>query len=137
MKTRITRRRLLLAATGAAVTGLVGSTYFGTDYHEVLVSTIRTKLSYLKLEDGAPEAFARDFDADYGPFHVSLLQKLLGQQGVKTQVGAEDFDNIVVSRFLLSTDFFRNGSDESKPVRYLAYFDPYTGACGNPFADLG
>jgi hypothetical protein len=38
-----------------------------------------------------------------------------------------------MSRYLLSTDFFRHGSDESRIVRFVAYHDPVTAPCLNPF----
>ncbi len=37
-------------------------------------------------------------------------------------------------RFLLSTDFFPNGADESRPVRFLAFYDPRVSPCYNPLA---
>ena len=39
----------------------------------------------------------------------------------------------VVSAFLLSSDFFVNGADTSRIVRYLGFYDPLK-ACSNPFA---
>jgi len=36
----------------------------------------------------------------------------------------------------MSSDFFLNGADESKTVRYVAIYNPYVGACRNPFARL-
>ena len=38
--------------------------------------------------------------------------------------------------FLLSSDFFALGADESKTVRYRGYYDPVrqVDRCGNPFA---
>lgn len=36
--------------------------------------------------------------------------------------------------FLLSTDFFQNGADASRPLRYVRYYDPYVSPCYNPLA---
>ena len=36
-----------------------------------------------------------------------------------------------LQNFLLSTDFFPAG-DESKPLRFVAYYDPYISVCYNP-----
>jgi hypothetical protein len=41
----------------------------------------------------------------------------------------------IVTNYLLSSDFFINGADESRVVRYLGYYDPIR-ACGNPFAQF-
>ena len=43
------------------------------------------------------------------------------------------FEDTLVSTYLLSTDFFWNGSDESRTVNYVAYYDPNR-PCHNPFA---
>ena len=39
-----------------------------------------------------------------------------------------------VERFLLSTDFFP-AADESKPLVFVAYYDPYVTRCYNPLRD--
>lgn len=39
--------------------------------------------------------------------------------------------------FLLSTDFFPNGADEARPVRFLRIYHPYVSLCFNPLADAG
>ncbi len=35
--------------------------------------------------------------------------------------------------YMLSSDFFTNGADESRTIHYVALYDPMR-ACGNPFA---
>jgi hypothetical protein len=47
------------------------------------------------------------------------------------------FEEYVVGKFLISTDFFWRGADVTRPVRYLAFHDPYRAPCVNPFARLG
>ena len=43
-------------------------------------------------------------------------------------------DTQLHKRFLLSTDFFPNGADETRLVRYVTYYDPYVSPCWNPCA---
>ncbi len=38
----------------------------------------------------------------------------------------------MAQRFILSTDFIQNGTDPSKTVRWVAYYDPYSSPCYNP-----
>ena len=38
--------------------------------------------------------------------------------------------------YLSSTDFFINDADESRPVRFVALYDPYVSPCYNPFRRL-
>jgi hypothetical protein len=42
----------------------------------------------------------------------------------------------VHTRYLLSTDFFRHGADESRRVHYVGYFDPSVTPCNNPLASF-
>ena len=37
-----------------------------------------------------------------------------------------------VRLFLLSTDFFAHGVDESRPLRFVQLYDPYRAPCYNP-----
>ena len=39
----------------------------------------------------------------------------------------------VYTRYLLSTDFFKNGADESRLVSYIGFYDPAVTPCNNPF----
>lgn len=45
-------------------------------------------------------------------------------------------EDTVVRKYLLSSDFFVNGANESRTVKYLGWSDEYV-PCVNPFADLG
>jgi hypothetical protein len=42
-------------------------------------------------------------------------------------------EDSLVSTYLLSSDFFLNGADESRKINYVAYYDPMR-PCQNPFA---
>lgn len=43
----------------------------------------------------------------------------------------------LATAFLMSTDFFLNGSDESRPVNYVSCFSPYISPCWNPLSIRG
>jgi hypothetical protein len=40
----------------------------------------------------------------------------------------------VYTRYLLSTDFLKNGADESRLVSYIGFYEPAVTACHNPCA---
>jgi len=40
----------------------------------------------------------------------------------------------VYTNYLMSTDFFRSGADQSRRVRYVGYYDPAVTPCNNPLA---
>ncbi len=76
---------------------------------------LRNHFSYLDFDDAVLAAFVRDHETKHGPFLPRP------DQGPFT-------------RFLASTDFFQQGADESLPLRYVAYYDPYVSPCYNPFS---
>ena len=45
-------------------------------------------------------------------------------------------DERLASTFLLSTDFFSHGEDESRPLQFERLYDPYVAPCGNPLTRL-
>lgn len=70
-----------------------------------------------------PEELAERYAADYRA-HVRDLGRL-------------DFPgNDFYTRFLLSTDFFQNGGDESRTLSYVALYGPSITLCYNPLARL-
>ena len=120
----VTRRRLLVAALGAAagavlawLHGLVLGPEKGAA--SPIAEILKRRLEYLDLEPDGVASFAEHYAREVHP-----------------QPGPELEDDVVV-RFLLSSDFFWNGADESRAVRFTRYHDPYAAACANPFALLG
>jgi len=87
-----------------------------------IIELLRKQFDYLDLDGTGLVAFARDFRAK------------AGEEVLRQQVDdPEDFRYTVSTQFLMSTDFFRNGADESRLVKYVAYYDVYN-ACTSPFA---
>jgi hypothetical protein len=80
-----------------------------------LARELRSQFSYLKIESNVIDAFVRDFERHRGPWSP-------GSHAVPH------------ARFLASTSFFQNGADETTPLRYATYYDPYISPCYNPFA---
>jgi hypothetical protein len=106
--------------------------YVGTQGREVSAWSRQAHLSpaerilgrfdYMQFEPGAVEAFVRDYERHRGP-----LRRFVPPRNAQEEV----FD-----RFLLSTDFFLNGADESRRVRYVRFYDPYVNPCWNPCLPL-
>lgn len=84
-----------------------------------LAPRLREEFHYLSLSDGAVDAFVRDFDDFYGE-RAARVARASGAP----------------KRFLLSTDFFQNGADESHRVAYVAFYHPYRSPCYQPLARL-
>jgi hypothetical protein len=138
------RRTLVISGVTALVGGLVLRAALSNE--ESAVSKILYKrLHYLSLDSRGVAKFARDLVWNNEISHPKLL--LLDAAGamythIDRQFASIPNDDIrrgeerVVGLFLLSSDFFVNGADETRIVRYLSYFHATTDIrpCSNPFA---
>ena len=139
-------RRQFLASIAAGVTGLVAWRYLASSEEGAIVEIIQKRLSYLKLDSKGVHAFAKDL-VKRGLVSGGKL-RLIGMAGqVYTQLSshlghtqlAHNFkhgEERIASMYLMSTDFFRNGQDESKLVRYIEFYEPFVKIqpCSTPFA---
>jgi len=79
-----------------------------------LQRAIREHFAYLTIDDPVIEAFARDLARHQGPWNPETSPR-------------------PYTRFLASTDFFQNSGNETRPLAYVAFYDPYVSSCYNPF----
>jgi hypothetical protein len=110
---------------------------------DTFAMVVRRRLDYLKLEPEGVRRFAQDmvalhvisttrmhvlseFKSVYARFPLSAGDNMLAY---KLRHG----EDRIVSSYLISSDFFINGADESRLVKYLGILDPRR-ACCNPFA---
>lgn len=143
---KYSRRFFLRWTIRLVVYGTVGHWFYraikGTDY---TVSVIQRELGFLKIDDETLMLFAKDYrefatQQEWGSIESATflapldnLAKSLGGSGWSKAFGSLDYD--ICSRFLLSTDFFPKGADESRPLKYLSFHNPFAG-CMNHFADI-
>ncbi len=152
MKPKMSRRAFIISSTVgifAVATGVwtIKSGYLNT--HDRMTKTIfavfEKRLSYLKLDKTQVMTFIKDFithpkNQGYLPKirRLSFFYPLYAHTNLleKTSVASKirSFEERIVTKFLFSTNFFREGADETKPVKYLSYYDPYKMPCQNPFA---
>jgi hypothetical protein len=144
--TKRVRRRLFLSSLlgGCLVAAGIGVAVLPLAPELRLRRLLRTRLDYLQIPDEVIEAFTKDFiaDAESGRFQYFSSTSYLAQRVVYGMNIFTDrlpifrFERLVISAFLLSTNFFRDGADVHKPLRYVGYNHPYRGGCVNPFARL-
>lgn len=77
---------------------------------------IRDHFAYLDIDADGLRRFLRDYRRAIGP----------------PPLGGEKEVRRFLDTFLLSTDFFRGGADESRTVRYTMLYDVYTNPCYDP-----
>ncbi len=80
---------------------------------------LRAHFRYLDLDSGGVDQYF----ADYQRFRGTLSRRA-------------PLPREVFTHYLLSTDFFRYGADESRRVRYVGFYDPYITPCNNPLVGV-
>jgi hypothetical protein len=126
----------------AAAGGGVGWTYREhlAQHHNAYIETfIRRNFEYLKLDVTSKEM--RSFIALYrghcSPIYTALVHGCAERLSVRPPGGYERQMDELCTTFLMSTDFFPRGADESLPVRYVTLFHPYLSPCWNPLRRQG
>jgi hypothetical protein len=141
----IKRRRILLAALGIPVVGVLG--LWGADFatESEIVSGVRRRLSFLRFDEAGLHRFAKDYIRTLlakrpswyrWKFHFHMLfYKPVARWGISTDNRSrrDRMEDNFATLFLLSSDFFVTGADASRTIQYVALYDPMR-ACGNPFA---
>lgn len=134
---KLTRRHFLLGlgSAGAAVLAAGGAAYKFRDkfiklQNSDIIAVVRENFPYLKLAltDEQFEEFATTYRQAYGEFDKPWYRRLRGWSQEETR---SRYDHIA-NTFLLSTDFFLSGADESKPVNFVSFYDPYISPCWSP-----
>lgn len=115
------------------------------DATDIIISIIRKKLGYMKIDKSQLKKFARDFQNT-----LSTKQRLIGSwSGMIRPLYSfvdiykitpfsdkfKNFEEYTVTMFLLSCDFFTGGADLNRQVKYTALYDPLEMGCENPFAN--
>lgn len=113
------RERAALPTPAGGASGALGAgDEQATRAEQQIASALREEFAYLEID---PELFER-FAADY------LRDRR------RTWRPGRPLSQRDRMRFLLSTDFFQHGADERRPLRYVAYYQPYATPCYNPLA---
>ena len=110
-----------------------------------LARLIWHRLGHLPLDPAGVDAFADEYARRYGMaparvHHERTLGGLLRHDSMLAYLPEErrqaivDFERGLVSRYLLSTTYFRAPAGET--VRYIGFADPYEMVCTNPLARL-
>jgi hypothetical protein len=140
------RRRFLLIGAGSAV-GLLGTfgvaRWYRGDPPSVIAAILERRLGYLQVDKASFARFASAYVETRKEYQreLSLLamfslpyRYVTPYPWLKSGHSLRRLEDNVVSRYLLSTDFFAHGGDESRRVEYIEFHDPYSIACRNPFA---
>jgi hypothetical protein len=147
--TNMTRRRFLAGVLGgAAVAFAVPYAFYHWRYgrpERIVTAILARRLGYLDVDPAAFEQFASEY-VKYKRGHTKKLANLSVIALPYTYATIyrwlpmghplRRLEDNVVTKFLLSTDFFMNGADESRRIAYLSFYEPHTAPCRNPLANM-
>jgi hypothetical protein len=141
------RRRVLLGGLGVVGVVALGAWGGGRPVLESRIADVlQRRLSFLKLNPDGVRAFARDqvtavFNKKIPTWNrlryhflsavAPSFQRFYRSTDKRSRLAR--LEDTLISTYLLSSDFFLNGADESRTVNYVAYYDPLR-PCQNPFA---
>jgi hypothetical protein len=139
-------RRRFLVTSMAGLAGLVAWRLIRSSDEDAIIAVLKKRLDYLILDENGLRVFARDLVAQQ--IIASHKLRMLDFAGpVYTQFSLASRSNAltrairhgeerIVTQYLLSSDFFQNGADETREVRYYRYYDPTRTSrpCCTPFA---
>ncbi len=139
------RRNFIKIIGGAGA--VAGTTYLVfTDFYDVVEKIIRQELSYLPINEDVLSSFIADvreekaitqfgFSKEWF-IRTHFLVGSIGKQILPYRYKYLQYEEQILATFLLSTDFFLNKMDETKPIRYVKLYHPYKRACSNPFSSI-
>ena len=135
------RRQLVIGSIAGAV-AVLGARFGLASPEDAIIRVLHKRLDYLKLDADGVRRFAADAQQKNTISHFRLVViDFVGPLYTDTNVSPDGRfgsalrhgEDHVVTQFLISSDFFINGADTSRIVKYRGWFDPLV-ACGNPFA---
>lgn len=136
------RRRTFLLSTTAVLGAAVAWRYATARDQSAIAKVLHKKLPYLRLDEDGVRRFGADI-ASQGIVSSFRLRVIDAADGLYTHHALTPDGRLgrlirhgedrVVTQYLMSSDFFINGADKNRTVRYLGYYDPLV-ACNNPFA---
>lgn len=141
----IDRRKFIFSgfAVSLGVLAYGGYEFFTGSPDDIVVSILTRRLGYLKVSKPDFIRFAKEYVASKNKKErrqlqlgsvISLPMRFFSPYEFLPQGNPiRRLENNVVTNFLLSTDFFLNGADESRKVTYLAFYNPLIRPCQNPF----
>jgi len=134
---------VLASAVGFSLLGWWRLRSRGSDGLGSVAEMLDRRLTFLDLEPDGVERFSQDVAKVTAQIQISPTGELLEPrapviEGIAFQIengAVRLYEDTLVRKFLLSSDFFIEGADESKTVHYLGWFDEFAPCC-NPFAQL-
>lgn len=141
----LSRRKFLtysLASLGSI--SLIGlGAWHCANEHEVVVSILKRRLSPLNIEETDYITFAKEYVEIKLQYKKQLkilstfstLYEYVTPYNLLTMGHPlQRLEDNIITKFLLSTDFFNHNADKGRKIKYLGFYDPYKQPCRQFFA---
>lgn len=125
------RKFIIITSLAGLVTGLTSFKFLATSFDKAAADLIRDELHYLKLDEEGLQKFVADF-AKRKDSRYRVTIRGYSFFGINSKQSGKI--NQLISTYLLSSDFFSNGMDESRTIKYVGLYDPYLRPCSHPFS---
>lgn len=136
------RRRGFLAGASVAALSVpyVGFKLVFGSPEDIVVAVLRRRLSHLRIDQNSLAPFAAAYVAFKAQHEarlkllsvIALPYRFVSLYGLfPTGHPMRRLEDSMVSKYLLSTDFFEHGADEARLLRYVAFYDSATTPCRN------
>jgi len=138
------RRGFLASLAGGLALAFAGAyslwwSGFG-DPRSVVVAILLRRLGFLRIDEEVFREFAGDYLRTRSEYEGRLsllsiaalpLTRVTPYRLLPMGHPLRRLEDNVVTRFLMSTDFFQHGADEARPISYVGFYDPLRTPCRN------
>jgi len=137
-------RRKFIGLAFIVIVGILVVFFAVLPFKYIAKRILKKDLEQLKINDEIFDKFISDALANKYFSGYSLRKKWLIRIYDAIQFSGSlpyamqyrEYRSQLVADFLMSTDFFTNGMDESMEIGYIGFYDPYLRPCSNPFSNL-
>jgi len=137
------RKFLQLTALGTVVLAVPSAVFATMSLKDAAVGFLINEYDYLSLDKKGVESFVDDFFAFDSYWNTSLKYNMVVKTSYATTLKSkhaarflkdDDMLKKLAESYLLSSDYFINKMNDSKPVKYVALYNPHLRPCANPFS---
>lgn len=138
------RRNFIKVITGFSVLSL-GSYVLLPSFEKVVKKIIESSSDKLRINKNHINTFITEAENEkyWNQFSTAKkefirLQHFFDNRMISLPYGNKylQYQNEIVGRFLLSTDFFQHKMDQSRDINYIGFYNPYKSPCSNPFTNI-
>lgn len=127
------RKFITITTLTGLIAGITSFRFISRSFDDAAADLIRDEVPYLKLDEDGVRKFVSDF-SKHKDRRYKFTIRGYSFLGISSKRSGKV--NQLVTAYLLSSDFFANGMDESRTIRYVGLYDPYLRPCAHPFSHI-